>query len=263
MKTINFDHKLLTAKLSNIIIMNLITNAIDIYLFFVLTVPIILSLTASNLSVLLLFTIVSIESLLPCNNINQKKWKSHMNWFEISKLLGGLAGIIAITYYRYYQFYSYNVIVTILGINMGEAILSDLLTGSYYNAAAGIILFLKVPWTIDELEIRNLFLFPLSFNWILGYTTWNAAFSYGFNYSLSTRLILLSSIIVSYMLQQPYTWLSARTYGLVVNMILRSIEITYLYTPDKSIITTYNNRHNPYIRILWGLCNFAIIVLFV
>lgn len=274
MKTINFSYKLLTAKLSNII-MNLITNATDIYLFFVLTVPIILSLTVSNLSVLLLFTIVSIESLLHGNNINQKKWekpeassnlwllKSHMNWFEISKLLGGLAGIIAITYYRYYQFYSHNVIVTILGINMGEAILSDLLTGSYYNAAAGIILFLKVPWTIDELEIRNLFLFPLSFNWILGYTTWNAAFSYGFNYSLSTRLILLSSIIVSYMLQQPYTWLSARTYGLVVNMILRSIEITYLYTPDKSIITTYNNRHNPYIRILWGLCNFAIIVLFV
>ena len=109
MKTINFDHKLLTAKLSNII-MNLITNATDIYLFFVLTVPIILSLTVSNLSVLLLFTIVSIESLLHGNNINQKKWekpeassnlwllKSHMNWFEISKLLGGLAGIIAITY---------------------------------------------------------------------------------------------------------------------------------------------------------------------
>lgn len=65
------------------------------------------------------------------------------------------------------------------------------------------------------------------------------------------------------MLQQPYAWLGARTYGLIINMVLRSIKMTYLYTPDKSIITTSHNRHNPYIRILWGLCNFAIVVLFV
>lgn len=252
--------------------MNLITNTIDIYLFFILTVPIILSLTVSNMSVLMLSTIVSVESLL---SRNQKKWKkpeassnlrlfkSYMNWFEISKLLGGLAGVIAITYYKYYQFYSHNVIVAILGINMGEAILSDLITGGYYNVAAGVLLFWKVPSVTNEILTNNLFLFPLSFNWMLGYTTWNAAFSYGFNYSLSTRLILLSSIIVSYMLQQPYAWLGARTYGLIINMVLRSIKMTYLYTPDKSIITTYNNRHNPYIRILWGLCNFAIVVLFV
>ena len=208
----------------------------------------------------MLSTIISVESLL---SYNRRLFKSYMNWFEISKLLGGLAGVIAITYYRYYQFYSHNVIVAILGINMGEAMLSDLITGGYYNVAAGVILFWKVPWTTDALSIHNLFLFPLSFNWILGYTTWNAAFSYGFNYSLSTRLILLSSIIVSYMLQQPYAWLGTRTYGLIINMVLRSIKMTYLYTPDKSIITTHNNRHNPYIRILWGLCNFAIVVLFV
>lgn len=248
--------------------MNLIKNLTDIYVFLTLTVPIILTLTISNDSVLALSTIIVSKVLLSITTFNRKKWKSRMNWFEISKLLGGLAGIITITYYRYCSFYSHTIIVMILGINMLEAILSDLIRGGYYNAAAGVLLLCKVPFAMSDQSILqklptyNLFLFPLSYNWILCYTTWNAAFSYGFNYSLSTRLILLSSIIVSYILQQHDVWLGARTYGLVINMILRSMEMSYLYIPDKSIITTNNNRHNPYVRILWGLCNFIIVFMF-
>ena len=80
--------------------------------------------------------------------------------------------------------------------------------------------------------------YPLNFYWILSYCVWNASFSYGFNFSTSTRVVLMSSIIVSFFIIRDLNiWLACRCYSLSLNMILRAYQVSYLYTPGKSRVT--------------------------
>lgn len=244
--------------------MNLI---IDIIIFFLLTIPIIWILTI-NLNISILFLGLCFLKIL-LNIFNKKKIikKTWINWFEISKLIGGIIAIFLITYCRYNQIILYFIITIVLIINIFEAIIYDILNYNYYNAFTGLLLvlnllFLKVP--LSNIIITNtLFLFHIPIYWIIFYTTWNAAFSYGFNYSLSTRLILISSFIVSfYILNNPSTWLGARTYGLILNMILRYFRITYLYKSGFSIITTKKNKYNKKIKNIWGFTNCILLIIY-
>lgn len=228
---------------------------IDIFLFNLLVIPIILLITYYN------NLLISFISLIIVGIVYQYKFylrTYNYSWFEIVKFISGLLSIIYISYCRYYNFKSFDLTTLILLINIFEAIALDIITEGYANAIAGLLLIKKILLIpIDnENSVDYLFLYPTSINLILLYTTWNAAFSYGFGYSPSTRLILLSSIFISVLiLKDQNQWLAVRTYALMVNMFLKVLNITYLYIPGNSYITPLYNEKNMNKRILWGLMN--------
>lgn len=231
----------------------------DILLFFLLTIPCVYLLTIHQISTLYLFIIIIIKLIFSKKIYIIKTW---INWFEISKLIGVFVGIFIIIYCRYYKIYLYFITYIILSINIWMAVLSDFVNFRFFNGISGVILFLKIPKNNKITNIINteLFIFPLSIYWIICYTSWNAAFSYGFSYSLSTRLILFTSIIVSiFILDDLNSWLGCRTYGLLLNMIFRIFKVTYLYKPNQSLITRSNNIQNYYITQIWGVINLIII----
>jgi len=132
---------------------------LDILAFVLLTVPCVWLLTISNNIALSFIIAVScgVFGWLICSKKAFEHKPSWLNWFEISKFFGGMAGILLISYCRYYETYSHYLTLLVLGINIGEAVLSDILTAGYFNALAGFVLFLNTPrprvWT--ELGIFN------------------------------------------------------------------------------------------------------------
>jgi hypothetical protein len=109
----------------------------------------------------------------------------------------------------------------------------------------------------ERMQKTGVFLFNLSRPWVLMYNSWNAAFSYGFNYSWSTRFMLVTALLVSnVILQEPRSWLGARVLSLTLNMVFRATETTHMYKPGQSFLTqTKAHLHNPLIRSYWGFVN--------
>ena len=57
---------------------------------------------------------------------------------------------------------------------------------------------------------------PLTWPWVFLYTTRNGAFCYGVGFAWSFRHILVTSLLVTALLDAPEAWLGARTYSLVL-----------------------------------------------
>lgn len=251
----------------------------DISIFILLTTPFCYTFTVSEIVTwvsLLLGTVGFVgTTLLKASRLKvETRW---LNWFEISKLVAGLLSLCCVHYFRSfggtYTLESHLSVVVLLGVNMLEAIISDLTNSSpsVSNALAGTMLFCLCPFMLDDSHIVSLqfdtyksgiFLFPLTWSWILCYSSWNSAFSYGFNFSHSTRLMLLTSFIVSFfIIQRPESWLGTRTYVLMLNMLFRAHQFTYLYTPGQSVITQLvgqkdvDQRKKHRVRIVWGWLN--------
>lgn len=233
------------------------STLIDITHFNISIIPFIIALSLYN-NILILLNIVFLVGLV----FQYKKYlyKSWNNWFEIIKFLSGLISIIFISYCRFYQINMFYVTVLLLSINMLEAIISDLSTHGYFNAMSGYILINRIIYELEEIKtynnVYNMFLFPISTKWIILYTTWNSAFSYGFNYSPSTRLMLLTSLFISIIIfNNEQTWLAIRTYTLMINMLLRLTQPSYFYRSGESYITNNYYKHNTLIRHVWGFVN--------
>jgi len=204
--------------------------------------------------------------------------KGWVNWFEIAKLVGALLAICAVAYFQQlaeYSLTSHIVLARLLAFNIAEAVLSDLQKGwtKWPNAVAGMILAFTIPDVGDLHEVgllsdtassRHLCLFPLSWSWIVLYSTWNASFSYGGNFSWSTRFILFAPIMASLILGVPEAWLGARSVSLMLNMILRATETTDFYTPGRTVLTFVPEtfRHNLATSFLCGCGNVTVAVLF-
>ena len=191
-----------------------------------------------------------------------------MNWFEISKVLGAVAGLLSIFWYQYkgeYSEASHVVVAIILSINIGLAVLRDLQHGwkSYPNALAGVFLVLAMPrHAIDVARLSQrastgLFILPVSYGWSALYTSWNCAFSYSGNFSWSTRVIMVAPWLIAWHFNEPGVWIGARCICLCLNMILRCTETTAFYTPGATILTQAPNTlmHNPNRVLLWGTLN--------
>lgn len=253
----------------------------DIFVFNLIHIPCIWLLSAykevSLIFIIFIFCgifgyiIQRVLAYIKKNNCKSYSKPSWTNWFEISKFFGGILGIILITYCRYYSIYSHYMTLGVLGINIGEAILSDFSTNGIYNAIAGFILFINSPFHLnnikqyelqEDIKKTGIFKYSVSISWILCYTSWNAAFSFGFNYSPSTRLMLITSLIISFCIfQDSTTWLGVRTYALMINMVFRYFQLTYLYIPGKSYITNINGTLNDSeLRKYWGLINCIFVI---
>lgn len=133
--------------------------------------------------------------------------KSWLNWFEITKLLSCILGLVVLHFYPQH-------IQIILIINILEAIIKDkYLINSLFGC---LVIFI---------------LNPQSMLWVVLYSAWNALFTYTYGFSWSTRVQLLTPIILFDM------WIEARVYSLLLNMLMRATECVYLFQPGKSYLT--------------------------
>ena len=207
------------------------------------------------------------------NGKSKKFEKQWLNWFEIAKAVGALAGVTAITAFQMQSFpYStgwHNIFSTLLVVNILEAIIRDVQSGTGHlpNALAGFFLLLLIPDSHLFAEFRDtsssvgLLFFPLKKKWIILYTSWNAAFSFGFNFSWSTRLMLITAILASVICGNQAYWLHMRCISLTLNMLLRATRATYLYQPGCSFVTNRERaQHSVPVRAVWGGCNLALCI---
>ena len=195
----------------------------------------------------------------------EEEW---INWFEISKLLGAIAGLASIFWYQYKREYSetsHAVVAIILSINISQAVVSDLQHGwrAFPNALAGVFLILAMPCQaldvdrLSKLAASGLFIQPVSYTWSALYTTWNCAFSYCGNFSWSTRVIMVAPWLISWHFNEAGVWIGARCICLCLNMILRATETTAFYTPGITFLTQARNTtvHNPNLLLFWNTIN--------
>jgi hypothetical protein len=193
----------------------------------------------------------------------------YIQWFAIAKFVGALLGVIALNSIREISKYDHTahlLLTALLAINIVEAIIRDLELKHTTNAVVGAILICTLPYYIgvstlrDMQEIMNstgLSVYSLHISWVLLYSTWNAAFAYGDNYSLIIRLILIPPIFLSIVLGVPEVWLSARCFSLMSNMICRVTHAFYVYTPGQSPLTPPIGtiKHDSYFASIWGCVN--------
>ena len=241
--------------------------ALDVIFFIAFTTTLTMGLTtASWLAWPLIAWAIYHRSTMPKGK--EKVRKEWINWFEVSKALGAVAGLGSIFWYQYkleYSEESHRVVTIILSINIGQAVLSDLQHGwrSFPNALAGVLLIISMPRQalevdrLSQLAAKGMFILPVSYSWSALYTTWNCAFSYSGNFSWSTRVIMLAPWLVSWHLGEPSVWIGARCICLCLNMILRSTETTAFYTPGKTVLTQAPNTlvHNPSLLLVWSIAN--------
>lgn len=194
---------------------------------------------------------------------------SWSNWFEISKGVGGIAGMFMICVYHTKQEVntrSLNVLASILAVNILMAVVSDLYKGGVFrlNAAVGVavaLLGVWEVWSLNENQIELLqrktiaqkaCLVPLSWRYIALYSSWNAAFTYSANFSWSTRGMLATAVVIAAIVDKD-AWLAARCFSLVLNMILRATETGEFYNPGRTLLTspTQTFRHSRPVYITW------------
>jgi hypothetical protein len=237
----------------------------DIALHQVLITGLTLWLTVSGPSV---WGMLSFAGLVLCSEVDHTP--TWWNWFEVSKAAASVLGLVMVNGLRDTESAStaHQLVAGGLTINMLQAVVSDIRSGPghWCNALAGVGLLAAIPWHPATTEFLTpfpgLFHFSLSPWWVIGYTTWNAAFSYGFNYSWSTRMVLIAPMTVSYgILGQPSTWLGARCFSMCLNMTMRLSQLTYLYQPGESTLTAIvgKTNHNSLVRVVWGMINLGFV----
>lgn len=209
-------------------------------------------------------------------NLVESQW---CNWFEVAKLVSALLGAAALNLFQFFGVYNettHMVLAVLLYINIFEAVVSDSMRSwsAVPNAIAGALLLALTPLSppAGSLETLGAFassnklaVFPLDVRYLFVYTMWNGAFSYGGNWSWSTRLMLLAPIITVIAYGTTSVWLCARCLSLMLNMILRASETTRFYVPGKTIITQTPCTfvHNEKFCFIWGCLNMIFALLFV
>ena len=235
----------------------------DGVLFFALTTPITLALTLSRECVILV--IVAVAWVFWAHKVRfERGW---MNGFEVSKFVAGFAGLIYVTVVRGRNGDPGTAFI-LLFVNMAEAIAYDFCgtRARSPNGIAGCVLLARFwsetcahrPTPASGLA-EQVHSCDVSLEWIVGYTSWNAAFSFGHGFSWSTRFILVTAFLVSHVvLRVPSAWLSARCYSMMLNMALRAVQITSVYTPGKTFLTHADSAPRSVATVpllTWGLIN--------
>lgn len=159
------------------------------------------------------------------------------------------------------------ILYAILMLNIIEAMLQDVSSGYYFNAACGLMLCVTIPlptkhWRVGKNDGKNTFaeiLADLPLAWCLLYVTWNAAFVYGENisYFASSLCILLVPQIWMFFKKRVDLWLMARVYTLAVHLLIRASYDIFTPVMDSSAWFSAD-----FLRI-WGIVNFALHIIYV
>lgn len=196
----------------------------------------------------------------------QKRTESSLDTFKALKIVSSVGALFVVNLAQMNWTFGAWTIAVILGVNMLEAAGTELYLSRWHgipNALCGFLLVLMLFSEASRMapmapNPQGRFAFPLSTHFVLGYTLWNLNFCYGVGFAWSFRLILLSPLLVSYVvLGQPYTWLGARTYSLVLNQALRGSSAGWMFVPGKSYVTKLENTQppDPEIQWCWGVLN--------
>lgn len=201
---------------------------------------------------------------------NSSAWETGFtHWFNVAKFFTSLLGLLVINACRtvgVYTGWTHNTVLVLLLVNILEAILQDVINGYTHNAIAGVLLVTAMPYTLSTHAMHalntktantNQFVFPLSIEWVLLYTTWNSAFSYGNNFSHLTRLVLVPPIVLGLALGDMELWLGARVLLLTFIMMLRVIQPCWPFQPGASKLTPIpGSIHHDHARCSrWGRVN--------
>ncbi len=207
---------------------------------------------------------------------NAVAWeKGFTDWFVVVKFVTSLLGVILMNVFRqlgWYSFVTHTTTVLFLIVNIAEALVREVQFGFYENGLAAAFLVCTLPFTLSQEDFAtfqaatsatHLFLFPLSFHWIVLYTSWNACFSYGDNMSWMTRLVLVPPVIVS-LLWGSDIWLGGRVLLLLVHLMLRGTQCVWVYCPGGSVLTPVaGSINNPrVISVWWGRINLILTLMY-
>lgn len=152
----------------------------------------------------------------------------------------------------------------ILFLNIAEATIKDLQMGNYFNALAGIILCITIPYAPKYWEIENKnngdLLVYTTIMWNFLYTTWNMAFVYaeGATFFASSICILLAAEVYPIIKKRPELYVIARVYTLATHLLVRAI-IPELFPR----IMNSSAWFNPDVMKYWGIANAIIALPFV
>lgn len=190
-------------------------------------------------------------------------------WFRWFKMLSVLIPIIILGFTRianyekresFWRLFRKNWVLyfffAVLNLNILEATLKDISLGNYFNAIAGVILIVTVPfpikyWIVSEEKYGDV-LGYVTLAWAFLYTTWNACFVYGESpaYFFSSCCILMAAVVYPLIVKKPELYLTSRIYTLIIHLILRAtFPEMFLQLMDASrfhSVTVLNN---------WGILN--------
>lgn len=185
-----------------------------------------------------------------------------LNWFEIGKLLGGIVGVISIVSMQMNIIvFNYNILYVILVFNILEAVVCDITKHGIYgilNSISGILIIINLQNKgnlCNGINKHGILQFNTSWLWIYAYTIWNIVFSYGFGYSMTTRLVLIPPLIICFIVNNPNIWLVPRAWSLLFNMGFRASQILWIFKPGQSLLTN-NINYNTYNITKLGLFSF-------
>ena len=147
----------------------------------------------------------------------------------------------------------------ILFLNIAEASVKDLQMGNYYNAMAGFLLCVTIPyapkfWTFTKDGNAELIAYTTA-AWNFLYTTWNLAFVYaediGGPHWAGTICILLAAELYPLLVRRPELYIMARIYTLGAHLLIRAC---WDFFPQFTPISLYSAPVTHW----WGIINFVL-----
>lgn len=212
-------------------------------------------------------TLCFVFGALPLMFLPVWAWTSRLDgfvWLKLASVFAGLCWAGCLRFTDAGRIGSMRLAVPwILTINMGEAMLVDLLQASLEHAAnalAAMSLMLSIPFRksavrVNELQRWRDLEFDLPRHWIVGYTLWNWSFVM-LNYPAYAGhhlAILLSALIVAGF--NPKLWMQARAATLGLNLLCYASNPAALLSMNDASEWSNNNaiQFLPAIACIWVL----------
>jgi len=152
----------------------------------------------------------------------------------------------------------------ILFLNIAEATIKDATMGNYWNALAGFLLCVTIPfadkyWEFSKKENGDLLAYTTGmYNFL--YTSWNMCFVYAESpvFFFSSVCILLAAELYPMIKRRPELYVTSRAYTLAIHLLIRACAPALF--PALMNAQAYNN---PQVLKYWGVANAVIAIPFV
>jgi hypothetical protein len=152
----------------------------------------------------------------------------------------------------------------ILFLNIAEATIKDATMGNYWNALAGFLLCVTIPfaskyWEFSRKGNGDLLAYTTGMYNLL-YTSWNMCFVYAESpvFFFSSVCILLAAEIYPVIMRRPELYVISRAYTLAIHLLIRASAPALF--PALMNAQAY---YNPEVLKYWGIANAVAAIPFV
>ncbi len=146
-------------------------------------------------------------------------------WLKLYSVIGGvllLALLRHTTLSKYFLLFT--LIYLALVLNIGEALVVDIMNFKFFNGIAGILLIVTLPGIkkicIDAEGRQKDLLWDIPFTWILGYTVWNWVFVVNTFPQAPLRHLAILGVPFMVACFHRKVWIQVRAYTLGIYLIL-------------------------------------------